>query len=250
MQRTRNRVLAVARELLPQVGPSGLTYALLAERADVTRQTLYRHWPTRAALLFDLVLEGPDLGTYPQPGNDVRKVATAWLKSLRAGVSVPAVRTAALAVTTQADHDPDSARALVRISEDRYTGFNQLLEPSGIQISEDEFTLLYGPVLARLFLDRGQVTGSRPSPQEPTPHGERARVKCQADASRSMLTPWPGSYAAVRGSRRNRLRRLADRGLTPIRRTVASRCPRHGHQPGAAPRGRGRGWSSAGPGGP
>ncbi|MGW0652736.1 hypothetical protein ACWD4T_28675, partial [Streptomyces umbrinus] len=35
---------------------------------------------------------------------------------------------AALAVTAQADHDPDSARALVRISEDRYTGFNRLLE--------------------------------------------------------------------------------------------------------------------------
>lgn len=125
MQRTRNRVLAVARELLPQVGPAGLTYALLAERADVTRQTLYRHWPTRAALLFDLVLEGPDLGTYPEPGSDVGAVATAWLKSLRAGVSVPAVRTAALAVTAQADHDPDSARALARIGEDRHAGFQQ-----------------------------------------------------------------------------------------------------------------------------
>nr|WSZ12318.1 TetR/AcrR family transcriptional regulator [Streptomyces canus] len=158
VQRTRNRVLAVARELLPQVGPAGLTYALLAERSDVTRQTLYRHWPTRAALLFDLVLEGPDLGTYPEPGSEVREVATAWLKSLRAGVSVPAVRTAALAVTAQADHDPDSARALVRIGEDRHAGFNRLLEPAGVQISEDEFTLLYGPVLARLFLDRGQVT--------------------------------------------------------------------------------------------
>ncbi|WP_327699906.1 TetR/AcrR family transcriptional regulator [Streptomyces sp. NBC_00459] len=158
VQRTRNRVLAVARELLPQVGPAGLTYALLAERADVTRQTLYRHWPNRAALLFDLVLEGPDLGNYPEPGSDVGAVATAWLKSLRAGVSVPSVRTAALAVTAQADHDPDSARALVRIGEDRYVGFNRLLEPAGIQISEDEFTLLYGPVLARLFLDRGQVT--------------------------------------------------------------------------------------------
>ncbi|QQM38121.1 TetR/AcrR family transcriptional regulator [Streptomyces liliifuscus] len=158
VQRTRNRVLAVARDLLPQVGPAGLTYALLAEQADVTRQTLYRHWPTRAALLFDLILEGPDLGTYPEPGNDVGDVATAWLKSLRAGVSVPVVRTAALAVAAQADHDPDSARALVHISEDRHSGFNRLLEPSGIQISEDEFTLLYGPVLARLFLDRGQVT--------------------------------------------------------------------------------------------
>jgi AcrR family transcriptional regulator len=158
VQRTRNRVLAIARELLPQVGPAGLTYALLAERAGVTRQTLYRHWPARAALLFDLILEGPNLGTYPEPGSDVRAVATAWLKSLRAGVSIPAVRTAALAVTAQADHDPDSAQALVRIGKDRHADFNKLLEPAGVQISDDEFTLLYGPVLARLFLDRGQVT--------------------------------------------------------------------------------------------
>ncbi|WP_105971150.1 TetR/AcrR family transcriptional regulator [Streptomyces geranii] len=158
VQRTRNRVLAVARELLPQVGPEGLTYALLAGRADVTRQTLYRHWPTRAALLFDLVIEGPDLGDYPQPGSDVGTVATEWLKSLRAGVSVPAVRTAALAVAAQADHDPDSAQAMARIGEDRHADFNKLLEPSGLRVDEDEFTLLYGPVLARIFLDRGEVT--------------------------------------------------------------------------------------------
>lgn len=158
VQRTRNHVLTIARELLPEVGPAGLTYALLAERADVTRQTLYRHWPNRAALLFDLILEGPDLGTYPEPGSDVRAVATAWLKSLRAGVSVPAMRTAVLAVTAQADHDPDSAQALVRIGEDRHAALNKLLEPSGVRISDDEYTLLYGPVLARLLLDRGQVT--------------------------------------------------------------------------------------------
>ena len=158
VQRTRSRVLGVARELLPEVGPSGLTYAALAERADVTRQTLYRHWPTRAALLFDLILEGPDIGAYPKPGSDVRAVATTWLKSLRDGVSVPGLRAAVLAVGAQADHDPDSAQALVRIGADRHASLNKLLEPSGVWISEDEFTLLYGPVLARLFLDRREVT--------------------------------------------------------------------------------------------
>ncbi|MGW0884713.1 TetR/AcrR family transcriptional regulator [Streptomyces sp. NPDC002671] len=158
VQRTRARILTVARELLPEVGPTGLTYALLAERADVTRQTLYRHWPNRAALLFDLILEGPDFGDYPEPGSDVRAVATAWLKSLRNGISDPAIRTAVLAVTAQADHDPDSAQALVRIGEDRHAALNKLLEPSGVQIDDDEYTMLYGPVLARLFLDRGQVT--------------------------------------------------------------------------------------------
>ncbi|USA00094.1 TetR/AcrR family transcriptional regulator [Streptomyces lydicamycinicus] len=158
VQRTRSRVLTVARELLPRTGPAGLTYALLAERADVTRQTLYRHWPNRAALLFDLILEGPDLGNYPEPGSDVRTVATNWLKSLRDGISQPAIRTAVLAVTAQADHDPDSAQALMRIDQDRHASLNTLLEPSGVQIDDTEFTLLYGPVLARLFLDRGQVT--------------------------------------------------------------------------------------------
>ncbi|MGX1849612.1 TetR/AcrR family transcriptional regulator [Streptomyces sp. NBC_01456] len=158
VQRTRSRVLTVARELLPQVGPTGLTYALLAERADVTRQTLYRHWPSRAALLFDLILEGPDLGNYPEPGSDVRTVATEWLKSLRAGISEPAIRTAVLAVTAQADHDPDSAQALSRIGQDRLTALNALLAPSGIQIDGAEYTLLYGPVLARLFLDRSHVS--------------------------------------------------------------------------------------------
>ncbi|BDM74379.1 TetR family transcriptional regulator (plasmid) [Streptomyces nigrescens] len=158
VQRTRNRVMAVARELLPEVGPTGLTYALLAERADVTRQTLYRHWPNRAALLFDLILEGPDLGNYPEPGSDVHTVATDWLKSLRAGISEPAIRTAVLAVTAQADHDPDSAQALARIGQDRLAALNTLLEPSGVQISDSEYTLLYGPVLARLLLDRAQPT--------------------------------------------------------------------------------------------
>src|SRR3977135_4349972 len=158
VQRTRSRVLAVARELLPELGPAGLTYAALAERADVTRQTLYRHWPTRAALLFDLILEGPDIGTYPKPGTDVRTVATAWLKSLRAGVSVPGLRAAVLAVSAEADHDPDRAQALLRLRAHRHASLNKLLEPSGVWISEDDFTLLYGPVLARLFLDRGKVT--------------------------------------------------------------------------------------------
>src|SRR5215469_3766015 len=60
VRRTRDRILAAARDLLADSGPAGLTYSLLAERAGVTRQTLYRHWPSRAALLVDLILEGPD----------------------------------------------------------------------------------------------------------------------------------------------------------------------------------------------
>ncbi|WEO99889.1 helix-turn-helix domain-containing protein [Streptomyces sp. FXJ1.172] len=157
VQRTRARILAVARELLPEVGLTGLTTALLAERAGVTRQTLYRHWPNRAALLSDVTLQGPDVG-YPEPGTDVRAVATAWLVSLRAGLTVPATRTAALAIAAEADHDADSAQAMARIMEDRLAALNKLLEPSGLQITDEQYSLLYGPLLARLFFDRAEAT--------------------------------------------------------------------------------------------
>jgi AcrR family transcriptional regulator len=157
VQRTRGRILAAARELLSEAGLAGLTYSTLADRAGVTRQTLYRHWPARSALLVDLVLEGPDAG-YPQAGTDPRTVATAWLTSLRAGMQDRARRTAVLAVTAQADSDPDSARALVRIGADRLAALNELLEPSGRQLSADEYALLSGPVLSRIFFERREVS--------------------------------------------------------------------------------------------
>ena len=148
---------ALAVPVLPDALAAGLTYSLLAERAGVTRQTLYRHWPARAALLVDLILTGNSSG-YPEPGSDPRAVATAWLTSLRGGLEDRATRAAVLAVTAQADVDPDSAQALVRIGADRLAAFNQLLAPSGLQVGAEEYTMLVGPVLARLFFDRVEVT--------------------------------------------------------------------------------------------
>jgi AcrR family transcriptional regulator len=163
VERTQARILAVARDLLPEVGPAGLTYSLLAERAGVTRQTLYRHWPARAGLLVDLVLTVPEAGypepaPEPEPGPDPRAVAGAWLASLRAGLSDPAVRAAVLTLAAQADADSESAEAVRRISADRLAAFNFLLLPSGRQVTAEQYAVLVGPVLARLFFDRTEVT--------------------------------------------------------------------------------------------
>jgi AcrR family transcriptional regulator len=157
VQRTRDRILDAARELLAEAGPAGLTYSVLAERAGVTRQTLYRHWPARSALLTDMILVG-SVGGYPEPGEDPAVVATAWLTSLRDGLGDSARRTAVVAVTAQADADPDSAHALVRLTADRRAALNDLLRPSGIQVTPDEYPLLYGPVLARILFERAEAT--------------------------------------------------------------------------------------------
>jgi AcrR family transcriptional regulator len=157
VQRTRERILAAARELLSEVGPAGLTYSLLADRAGVTRQTLYRHWPARSALLLSLILEGVD-GGYPEPDADPAVVATAWLTSLRDGLADRGRRIAVLGVAGQADSDPDSAQALAQLTEYGRAAVNELLEPSGVTVTSDDYALLTGPVLARIFFERRPVT--------------------------------------------------------------------------------------------
>ncbi|MEV8536987.1 hypothetical protein [Streptomyces sp. NPDC051211] len=63
-----------------------------------------------------------------------------------------------MALAAQADRDPEADQALTRISRDRHRALNELLAPSGVQMTADEFTLLIGPVMFRRFLDRQPLT--------------------------------------------------------------------------------------------
>jgi len=157
VRRTRTKVIAVARDLLVEVGPLSLTYTLLSERAAVTRQTLYRHWPTIEALLVDLVLVGPEAG-YPEPGDDPYVIVVGFLTSLRAGMDDPTTAAALIALAAQADVDTASAAALRAISADRRTALNTLLSGTMRQVTENEFAQLVGPVFVQRFIARGVVT--------------------------------------------------------------------------------------------
>ncbi|OFE17021.1 hypothetical protein BA895_17700 [Humibacillus sp. DSM 29435] len=153
---TKTRVLAVARELLPTTGAVGLTYTLLAEKAGVTRQTLYRHWPTREQLLAELVLTGPEVG-YPTESGNLRTTVIDFLTSLRAGMAVPATAAALTTLSAQADRDMVSEQALAAVATDRHQALNVLLRPTGRAVDEDDFALLCGPILYRRFIARTPV---------------------------------------------------------------------------------------------
>jgi AcrR family transcriptional regulator len=155
--RTRAHVLAIAREILLESGPSGLTYSSLSQRSKVTRQTLYRHWPTRQALLADLVLAGPE-ADYPEPGDNPRDVVVAFLTSFKTGLAFPARAAALLALAADAAHDPESRAAIDGVAADRRRALNALLAPSGRVIHADEFAGLCGPIMFRAFFSRGKVT--------------------------------------------------------------------------------------------
>ncbi|RFA07012.1 hypothetical protein B7R21_16940 [Subtercola boreus] len=155
--RTKARVITVARELLPQVGPAALTYTLLADRAGVTRQTLYRHWPSREKLLAELVLTGPVVG-YPEGGTDAHLTMVEFLSSLRAGMQNEVTAAALSSLMAQADRHADSADALRSIVSDRHAALQALLRPTGLSITAEQFAMLAGPVLFRRFIARQPVS--------------------------------------------------------------------------------------------
>lgn len=73
VERTRAAVIAAAAALMLSGGPDVVTHASVAGEANVSRTTVYKHWPTRADLLRSTIEE---LGTtFPDRGEftgDVR----------------------------------------------------------------------------------------------------------------------------------------------------------------------------------
>lgn len=157
VERTRAHVLGHARKLLSADGPGAVTYSELAKRARVTRQTLYRHWPTREALFADLVLERA-LQALPDGSGPPEQIVGEFLRNLRAGMSDPSNATALTVLIAHADHDPTSDTVLNGLIIDRRAALNHLLEPSGVIIDADQYARLCGPVLFRRFFAREPVT--------------------------------------------------------------------------------------------
>ncbi|MEY8018693.1 TetR/AcrR family transcriptional regulator [Mycobacterium servetii] len=59
-EKSRTAIVTATRELLMERGFDGLTIEAVAARAGVGKQTIYRWWPSRPALVADVVLEDAD----------------------------------------------------------------------------------------------------------------------------------------------------------------------------------------------
>src|SRR3954451_5709300 len=65
INRTRTAVMEAATELLLEGGPSAITMDGVVARSGVAKSTIYRHWPTRDALVIDVF--GHIAPNFPQP---------------------------------------------------------------------------------------------------------------------------------------------------------------------------------------
>jgi AcrR family transcriptional regulator len=155
--RSRARALSQARELVADGGVTALTYSSLAAASGLSRQTLYQHWPTIAALIRDLLHEGPPTD-YPQPGPDARVVIRAFLSSFRAGMTDRATAAAFSSLIGQAEQDPLAEQQLRDLVDNRRAALTELLVQTEVVITEERMSRLTGPVIFRRFVHRQPVT--------------------------------------------------------------------------------------------
>jgi AcrR family transcriptional regulator len=77
-----------ALELLVEEGWEALTHFRVAERAGIGRSTVYRHWPDRADMLYD-VLAGIAAGTHTEDSGDLRADLVTVLRRVRDIINDP-----------------------------------------------------------------------------------------------------------------------------------------------------------------
>ncbi|RZU65930.1 TetR family transcriptional regulator [Microterricola gilva] len=90
----RLAIMHAAVRLLPELGFSGLTIERIASEAGVGKQTIYRWWPSKSAILAECVLEGLTPGFSPVVANsgDLEADLTEWLAVLQTALDEPGFR--------------------------------------------------------------------------------------------------------------------------------------------------------------
>ncbi len=166
--RARDAILAAARELVASDGYRGLSIEGIAARAGVGKQTIYRWWPSKGAVVLDAVLalsEGPDAEVeLPDTGDlraDLRTVVRATVDELADPSFEAPLRALYAAMITDADltaayrrrvADPVDSAKERRLRSARDAG--HLAPDTDLGLLRE---LLFAPIVQRWLLATGPL---------------------------------------------------------------------------------------------
>jgi AcrR family transcriptional regulator len=160
VRRSKEVVLAATYELLSETGVGGVSVDAVARRSGVAKTTIYRHWPSRSALVLDACSrmrarpEVPDTGSLR---NDLLVLATDLANRLRSA-RWPAVLPS---IIDAAERDPELADLHARLHAEMIVAFQAVVErgqrrgelSSGRAASEVVACVL-GPLFYRRWFSR------------------------------------------------------------------------------------------------
>ncbi|MEW6474269.1 MAG: TetR/AcrR family transcriptional regulator [Actinomycetota bacterium] len=109
VERTRAAVLAAARTLLLDEGWDAVTHLRVAAASGVARATVYRHWPSCADLLHDVLRREAEM-SHSRPSGRLRHDLVAEADALRRQLGTPALSGVLAVLMERSLHDPGLAR--------------------------------------------------------------------------------------------------------------------------------------------
>lgn len=127
VQRSKAAVMAETYRLLFKQGIGGLSIDEVSRRSGVSKTTIYRHWPSRGALLLDACSKMSAEPSIPDTGSlqgDLNVLATDLAEQLRSG-QWPAVLPS---IIDAAERDPEVARMQARLHASFMTPFHTVAE--------------------------------------------------------------------------------------------------------------------------
>ncbi|MEU2987185.1 TetR/AcrR family transcriptional regulator [Micromonospora aurantiaca] len=165
-EQSRRAILAAARELLAETGYPALTVEAIAARAGVGKQTIYRWWRGKGAVILDALADDmPEVIALPDTG-DLRTDLREVLRATVAEFADPRLSATTRAVTIETLADEELAdQARDRLLRPQLNAVRVRLEAAreAGQVRPDApldqvVELLFGPLYHRWLLRNGPLT--------------------------------------------------------------------------------------------
>ncbi|MCT7661133.1 TetR/AcrR family transcriptional regulator [Mycobacterium deserti] len=164
-ERSRMAIVNATKELLLERGFDGLSIEAVAARAGVGKQTIYRWWPSRPALVADVLLEDSDKILKPVPSTgDLVADLIRWSSNLAATLTT-ARGNAMLTILTVAgmEHEDTKARMYAGFSVPLHDGVKTRLAACGLDdvISAAAADAIVGGIVYSILTEGRSFSRSR-----------------------------------------------------------------------------------------
>ncbi|MBF6093579.1 TetR/AcrR family transcriptional regulator [Nocardia cyriacigeorgica] len=168
-ERSRQAILAATRELIDEVGYAKTSIEAIAARAGVGKQTIYRWWQSKGAVIFDSFLalsEGTDNDMALPDTGDLRADLRQVMRATVAEFADPAFEKPIRALNTEIINDPSLAELyrdkLARPVDEVKKARLRSAQDAGQLAADADLDLvlevLYAPLFQRWLLRTGPLT--------------------------------------------------------------------------------------------
>ncbi len=163
--RTRAAILAAARALLERGGLTSVTIEAIAQKAEVSRPTIYRYWPNAPAVAMAAFLETTGAAEAAQSTRAPLAALRSQLHALADAFAAPAGRSVA-AMVAAAQSETELAKAfrnefIARNRDATRTLLERCIADKAIEPPEDmelSLDLIFGPLFYRLLMGHAPIT--------------------------------------------------------------------------------------------